>query len=541
MVPETDESYASCNRLYEAYTGFCEENTALNRHIFLRRLQDTDESLFYSLVSACIEEMLPIIYTPTVGQACERFSQIYRRPRGLFIAYPNRGRIRQILSRRPFKDVDIIVVTDGERILGIGDQGADGMGIPIGKLSLYTLLGGIDPDRTLPIMLDVGTNNQRRLADPFYLGWHHERITGADYDAFVDEFVQAVKMELPDACLQWEDFASSHARPLLNRYRNELLSFNDDIQGTAATVLGAVLSALAVKGESLADQRIALLGAGSAGIGVADYLRAALIRQGVPPEEASQRFFIVDKDGLLHDQRTDLLPEQATYAQPWNRVAYWPKRMCGTIGLLDVIEHAGTTLLIGLSTVSNAFNQAIVSALLANTDRPIILPLSNPTRCAEARAGDLIRWTEGKALIATGSPFEPVYHNGRVYPIAQCNNVYIFPAIGLAVTACQAKRITDGMMLAAAEALGQLSPAAECPEAPLLPTLRDLPHAAETIAIAVARQAMNEGVAPRTSELIIGEKIRALRWRPWESDPALRHNSFLNLLKDGRSCPPQPS
>lgn len=541
LSPESEPNSTAHDRLCQAYADFCEERTDLHKHIYLRRLQDTDETLFYHLVSARIEEMLPIIYTPTVGQACERFSQIYRRPRGLFIAYPNRGRIRQILSRRPFRDVDIIVVTDGERILGIGDQGADGMGIPIGKLSLYTLLGGINPDRTLPILIDVGTNNQRRLADPFYLGWHHERITGAPYDAFIDEFVQAVKDELPDVCLQWEDFASSHARPLLDRYRNELLSFNDDIQGTAATVLGATLSALAVKGEQLTDQRIALLGAGSAGIGVADYLKAALIRQGLTPNEASRRFFIVDKDGLLHDRRTDLLPEQALYAQPWDQVGHWPKSMRGAIGLIDLIKPARTTILIGLSTVGQAFTQPIVAAMAANTPRPIIFPLSNPTRCAEARAGDLIRWTEGNALIATGSPFEPVYHDGRVHSIAQCNNVYIFPAMGLAVTACRARRITDDMMLAAAEALGRLSPASENPHAPLLPLVKDLPRTAETIAVAVALQAMREGVAPEAPECVIREKIRAMRWRPWESDPTLGHNSFLNLLKDENTCPPQPS
>ena len=501
-------------QLERAYNAFTFAGSDLQKHVYLRQLQDTNEVLFYRLLLGHIEEMLPIVYTPTVGLACERFSQIYRRPRGLFIAYPSRGNIRRIIANRPVADIDVIVVTDGERILGIGDQGAGGMGIPIGKLSLYTLIGGIHPERTLPIILDVGTNNAARLADPIYIGWHHERITGDDYDAFVDEFVQAVKAEMPQVCLQWEDFATPHARPLLDRYRDELLTFNDDIQGTAAVALGAVLSAVNVTGERLADQRIVFLGAGSAGIGVADYLRAAMVQQGLTEAEARSRFYIIDKDGLLHDQRSDLLPEQQVYAKPWSQVADWPKTMNGLIGLADVIGQIRATVLIGLSTVTGAFNEAIVKTMAGKVERPIIFPLSNPTSRAEATGEQLIEWTEGRALIATGSPFKPVTYRGRSYPVAQCNNVYIFPAVGLALVAGRARRVTDAMLIAAAESLGAQSPALNDPMAPLLPELRHARDVAARIALAVAQQAIRDGVAPSATEEELQDAIRRHQWSP---------------------------
>lgn len=501
-------------QLTRAYDAFVEAATDLQKHIYLRQLQDTNEVLFYRLLAEHIEEMLPIVYTPTVGTACQRFSQIYRRPRGLFISYPNRGTIRKILANRPFKDIDVIVVTDGERILGIGDQGAGGMGIPIGKLSLYTLIGGIHPERTLPIILDVGTNNPERLADPLYLGWHHARITGDDYYAFVDEFVDAVKAEIPRVCLQWEDFATPHARPLLEKYRDQLLTFNDDIQGTAAVALGAVLGAVNVTGETLAEQQVVMFGAGSAGIGVADYLRSAMVKQGLSEAEACRRFYLVDKEGLLHDGRTDLLPEQAMYARPQASVANWPQSMAGRIGLADVISQIKATVLIGLSTVTGAFTQSIVETMAAKVERPIIFPLSNPTSRSEATAEHLIRWTQGRALIATGSPFAPVQYTGRRYPITQCNNVYIFPAVGLALVASQATRVTDTMLIAAAEALGAASPALHDPAAPLLPEFKQVRDVAATIALAVALQAVGEGVAPKATADELRQRIASSRWTP---------------------------
>lgn len=510
LPPHVDTLEEQVARAYGAYK---EASGDLQKHIFLRQLQDTNEILFYRLLLGHIEEMLPIVYTPTVGLACEQFSHIYRRPRGLFISYPNRGNIRKILANRPVTDVDVIVVTDGERILGIGDQGAGGMGIPIGKLSLYTLIGGIHPERTLPIILDVGTNNRERLNDPLYVGWHHERVTGKDYDDFLAEFVEAVKVEMPNVCLQWEDFATAHARPLLDRYRDQLLTFNDDIQGTAAVALGAVLSAVNIKEESLKEQTIVFLGAGSAGVGVADYLRAAMVKQGLSDAEARGRFYMVDKDGLLHDGRTDLLPEQRVYAQPVNTVGAWAKEGQG-IGLLEVIDRVNATILIGLSTVSGAFTRPIVERMAAKVERPIIFPLSNPTSRSEAIPADLMKWTQGRALVASGSPFEAVFWEGWRKPISQCNNVYIFPAIGLALVASKARRVTDTMLIAAAEALGKLSPALSDPAAPLLPELRHARNVAIEIALAVALQAIQDGVAPSASEEELREAVMANQWYP---------------------------
>ena len=497
-------------RAYEAYQ---RKGDDLERQVYLRALQDTNEVLFYRLLLDHIEEMTPMVYTPVVGLACQQFSHIYRRPRGLFVSYPLRDSIPMLLRNRPNRDVDVIVVTDGERILGIGDQGAGGLGIPIGKLSLYTLIGGIRPERTLPIVLDVGTNNTERLKDPEYLGWRHERVTGQAYFDFVDQFVQAVKQELPNTCLQWEDFATPHARPILDRYRDQLLTFNDDIQGTAAVALGAVLGAVAVAGTALKDQQIVMLGAGSAGIGVADFLRAALRDTGLSDEGARRRFWFVDKDGLLHSGRTDLTPEQRVYAQPRERMAA-SASTTHSIGLADVIEKINATILIGLSTAHGAFSESIVREMARKVKRPIIFPLSNPTSKSEATAGDLIRWTDGRALVATGSPFAPVPCGGRDIPIAQCNNIYIFPAIGLGVVAAGARRVTDTMILAAARALGEKSPALADPSASLLPRLRDLRDVAAHIAIAIGRQAQRDGVAPQTSDAELRERVAATQWTP---------------------------
>ena len=498
-------------RAYEAYQGKDED---LERHIYLRALQDTNEVLFYKLLLDHIEEMTPIVYTPTVALACEQFSHIYRRPRGLFISYPLRDSLAELLRNRPNKDVDVIVVTDGERILGIGDQGAGGLGIPIGKLSLYTLIGGIRPERTLPIVLDVGTNNSERLNDPEYLGWRHERITGQAYFDFVDQFVQAVKQELPGTCLQWEDFATPHARPILQRYRDELLTFNDDIQGTAAVALGAALGAVKVTGKTLKEQQIVMFGAGSAGIGVADGLRAAMKGEGLTEDEARSRFWVIDKNGLLQSGRKDLTSEQSVYAQPEGRVSAWPRTSNGHIGLADVIGQIKATILIGLSTVGGAFSEPIVREMARKVDRPIIFPLSNPTSKSEAKAEDLIGWTDGRALVASGSPFAPVSYKGRKIPIAQCNNVYIFPAMGLGVVASGARRVTEPMMLAAARALAANSPALKDPSASLLPPLPDIRRVAADIALAVGIEAQRGGVAPKLSEDELRRRVQETQWTP---------------------------
>jgi malate dehydrogenase (oxaloacetate-decarboxylating) len=505
-----------------AYQAFSLKSNDLERHIYLRQLQDANEVLFYRLLLGHIEEMLPIVYTPVVALGCQEFSHIYRRPRGLFISYPLRHSIPALLRNHPNPEVDVIVVTDGERILGIGDQGVGGLGIPIGKLSLYTLIGGIHPARTLPIVLDIGTNNEERLRDPEYLGWRHARITGADYDSFIDAFVAAVKQVLPSTLLQWEDFSGVHARPILNRYRDQMLTFNDDIQGTAAVALGAILSAVRVAGSSLRDQQIVFLGAGSASTGVADYLRAAMLTDGLSEDDARSRFWMVDRDGLLHSGRRDLTPEQRIYAQPLSRIFSWPHASGANFGLVDLIHHVRATILIGLSTIGNAFTEPIVREMASKVDRPIIFPLSNPTEHSEAHPADLFRWTNGRALVATGSPFPPVHFEGRSIPISQCNNVYVFPAIGLAVVASRpswaaagAQRITDAMMIAAARTLAEYSPALKDSSAPLLPALTNLRDLAVEIAFAVAQEAARSGVAPVLDSLSgLRSQILAKQWSP---------------------------
>jgi len=511
LPPHVESLEEQVVRAYEAYN---RKDDDLERHIYLRALQDTNEVLFYRLLLDHIEEMTPMVYTPVVGLACQQFSHIYRRPRGLFISYPLRDSIPALLRNRPNREVDVIVVTDGERILGIGDQGAGGLGIPIGKLSLYSLIGGIRPERTLPIVLDVGTNNQERLNDPEYLGWRHERITGQEYFDFVDQFVQAVKQELPGTCLQWEDFATPHARPILQRYHDELLTFNDDIQGTASVALGAILGAVKVTGKNLKDQQIVMFGAGSAGIGVADGLRAAIVSDGLSEQEARSHFWFVDKGGLLHSGRKDLSTEQSVYAQAEGRVSGWPRTANGQIGLSDVIGKIEATVLIGLSTAFGAFSEPIVREIARKVERPIIFPLSNPTSKSEAKAEDLIRWTDGRALVATGSPFAPVSYGGRTIPIAQCNNVFIFPAMGLAVVASGARRVTNAMMLAAARTLGANSPALKDSSASLLPRLTDIRRVAAEIALAVGIQAQKEGLAPKTTEEELHQRVMAAQWTP---------------------------
>jgi malate dehydrogenase (oxaloacetate-decarboxylating) len=486
----------------------------LERHIYVRQLQDSNETLFYRLLLDHVEEMLPIVYTPTVGLACQQFSHIYRRPRGLIISYPLRGAIPKILRNRANREVDVIVVTDGERILGLGDQGVGGLGIPIGKLSLYSLIGGIHPSRTLPIVLDVGTNNQERLNDPEYLGWRHERVTGQEYLDFVDRFVNAVKQELPETCLQWEDFSTPHARPLLERYQNELLTFNDDVQGTAAVVLGAVTGASKVAGKSMREHQIVFVGAGSAAIGVADYLRFAMVDDGLSDKEARARFWIIDKDGLLDGNRRNLSDAQKTYARDSNEVKNWPRNSHGQIGLSEAIAQLDATILIGLSTVKGIFSESVVREMAKRTERPIIFPLSNPTSRSEAEPADLIGWTEGRALVATGSPFAPVKYKGRSIDIAQCNNVFIFPAVGLALLASKARRVSDRMMMAAAKALGNQSPALKDPAASLLPNVRTIRDVAREVAYAVGLQANHEGLAPEFSQDKGHQAVAENQWTP---------------------------
>ncbi|HYR16590.1 MAG TPA: NAD-dependent malic enzyme [Mycobacterium sp.] len=510
LLPTAEKTLAE--QVEHCWCEFSTRRDDLDKHIYLRALQDRNETLFYRVLRDHIPETMPIVYTPTVGEACQRFSEIYRRPRGLFVSYPDRECLREVLGNRPQRDIDVIVVTDGQRILGLGDQGIGGMGIPIGKLSLYTLIGGIDPARTLPIVLDVGTDNVELLEDPQYLGWRHRRISDDEYYAFIDEFVATVREELPDVLLQWEDFATAHALPILDRYRDKLLTFNDDIQGTAAVALGALHGAAKVAGRPLSQQQVVMLGAGSAGTGVLDMVHREMVAQGLSEQEASARIWVVDIQGLLTDDRTDLTAEQRKFAQPANRVANWG--LSRPAQLADVVHHVDVGVLLGLSTAAGAFTEEIVRELAGKTERPIIFPLSNPTSRAEAHPAELDEWTDGRALIATGSPFAPLRRDGVERPIAQCNNVYIFPAMGLAVTAAQATRVTDDMMRVAAATLGDASPALTSPDQPLLPAWSDVPDVAVHIAHAVAIQAVADGVAPKRSEDELTERIAHVRWTP---------------------------
>jgi malate dehydrogenase (oxaloacetate-decarboxylating) len=489
------------------------ETTDLGRHILLRGVQDYDETLFLRVVLDDIVDLMPIVYTPTVGEACQKFSVIYQHHRGLFLSYPDIDRLEEMLRSVPLDEVGVIVVTDGERILGLGDQGADGLGIPIGKLSLYSGCGGIDPSTCLPIVLDVGTNNEVRRSDPDYLGWRHERVVGPDYDAFVEAFVQAVMKVFPEVLLQWEDFAEHHAHLLLDRYRDRLCTFNDDIQGTATVALAAVLSGLRQTERSLTDQRVVIVGAGSAGTGIAEQIVSAMVAQGLSEGEARSRFYLVDRPGLLTDDMDDLLDFQTPLAQSRTSVGGWDVAEAGTISLLDVVRNAAPSVLIGVTGVPGLFTEEVVRAMASGNDRPIIMPLSNPTSRAEATAPDVVAWTDGTALVATGSPFDPVTSNGVTYTIAQSNNSYIFPGVGLGVRSVTAKRVTDEMMMAAAHALAASVDARELGDS-LLPPLSDVRDVSRRIAIAVGTTAVEQGHADAATPEEIEAAVDATMWRP---------------------------
>ncbi|MGQ0800215.1 MAG: NAD-dependent malic enzyme [Pseudomarimonas sp.] len=488
--------------------------TDFERYAFLRDLQDANETLFYALLVGNIEELLPLVYTPTVGEGCQRFSEIWRKPRGLFLSYPNKHRIREILSDARFDRVRVIVVSDGERILGLGDQGAGGMGISIGKLSLYTACAGIHPEATLPIMLDLGTNNQERLDNPLYVGWRNPRICGPDYDDFVEEFITAVNERFPNVLLQWEDFAGSNAGRLLERYRDRLCTFNDDIQGTAAVAFGTLMAAIQVTGVPLIEQRIAIVGAGAAGSGIAGLLVNAMRAVGLSDADARARFYVIDSKGLVAHGLREVSGDRAAFAQRQSAVSGWQLQASGKIDLLDVMNNAKPTALIGVSGQAGAFTEAAIRTMAQHTARPIIFPLSNPTSRSEAKPDDLVAWTEGRALIGTGSPFAPVAWNGQLLPVNQTNNSYIFPGVGLAVLAVNARRVTDSMFMAAGKALAELSPAKHDPLKRLLPPVDQLRAVAIQVAVEVARQAQLDGVADACDEATMRQRIETLVWEP---------------------------
>jgi malate dehydrogenase (oxaloacetate-decarboxylating) len=486
----------------------------LDRYVFLRGLQDANETLFYAVLTQNLEEMLPLVYTPTVGEGCQTFSHYWHYPRGLFLSWPQRGRIKEILAHPRFDKVEAIVVSDGERILGLGDQGADGMGIPIGKLSLYTACAGLYPSTTLPVLLDVGTDNKERLADPIYIGWRHERVRGPDYDDFVESFVNAVLERWPHALLQWEDFARANAGRLLQRYRDRLCTFNDDIQGTAAVAAGALLAAVKVTGQPIRDQRIAIVGAGSAGIGIANLLLRVVIDAGLREAEARRRFYAIDRDGLIIEGMQGVLDFQRPFAQSRAAVANWRRAAGDAIGLADVVANANPTVLIGVSGQPGIFAENIIRNMASTVARPIIFPLSNPTSRSEATPQDLTAWTEGRAVIGTGSPFPPVVRDGRSFAVDQTNNAYVFPGIGLGVLAIRARRVTDGMFVAAAKVLAEVSPAALDAHASLLPPVSQLRGVAFAVAKAVAFEARAEGQCEPFDDEELDGLIARKMWNP---------------------------
>jgi len=498
--------------------------TPFNKYSFLRDLQDTNETLFYALLVRHIEELLPLVYTPTVGEGCQRFSEIWRKPRGLFLSYPNKNRIAQILAHPRYDEVRCIVVSDGERILGLGDQGAGGMGIPIGKMALYTALGGIRPEYCLPVFLDVGTDNEERLKNPIYIGWRHHRVRGEDYDAFVDTFVQSVKDRWPHVLLQWEDFAGPNAARFLAKYRDQLCTFNDDIQGTAAVATATLISAMKVSGLPLEAQKIVIFGFGTAGIGIADLLVQFIQDKGLSPEEARSHVYGVDRYGLIAKNGKDVRPEQLPYARKEQETQAWRQRG-REITLQDVIRHAKPSVLIGVSGQPGAFSEGVVREMAKHAARPVILPLSNPTSRSEANAQDLMDWTDGRALIGTGSPFDPVNVGGRKMPITQTNNSYIFPGLALGITAVKAKLVTDAMIKAATEELIRHAPTLRDEQASLLPPLSQARKLAALIARSVARQAIRDGQA-QLSEAHLARELETNVWQPvyvpYEPSPASR-------------------
>ena len=510
LPPRYESIEEQAERAYMQYKSF---ETPINKHIYLRAIQDNNETLFYRLLTDHLEEMMPIIYTPTVGDACEKFSDIYRSSRGLFISYSERDQLDDILRNATKQKVKVIVVTDGERILGLGDQGIGGMGIPIGKLSLYTACGGISPAYTLPVMLDVGTNNEKLLEDPMYMGARHKRINQEEYDEFLDKFIKAVTKRWPEVMLQFEDFAQPNAMPLLRRYRDEVCCFNDDIQGTASVTVGTLLAACRQKGKKLRDQKVVFVGAGSAGCGIAEQVMIQMTAEGLTEEQAKKQIFMVDRYGLVMDTMEGLRDFQQALAQKSDDLKGW--EYSGDYpSLLDVMHCAEPDILIGVSGQAGLFTEQVIEAMAKNVERPIIFPLSNPSKHVEAHPADVLKWTKGKAIVATGSPFGEVEYDGQLYPVAQCNNSYIFPGIGLGVLSVKSQRVSDEMLRVASKTLAAASPSANGKGEALLPAFNDLTQLSKDIAFAVGKVAQQEGLALEIDDDTLRERIDNNFWKP---------------------------
>lgn len=502
-------------QLLRAYENYQNKPSDIERYIFLRSLQDRNEVLFYALLNKHLGEMINIIYTPTVGKACQTYSHIFRWTRGIFLSPENIDRVDAIFASLPYRNIEVIVVTDSEGILGIGDQGIGGMGIPVGKLSLYVAGAGINPANCLPITLDVGTDNAGLHSDPLYLGMRQRRIRGERYFEFVDQFVQAVKRHFPNVLLQWEDFSKQNAHSLLHKYRDELPSFNDDVQGTGAVVLAGIMGAARITGKPLAEQIYVIHGAGAAGVGVARQILAALVGEGLSPQAAGDRVFIIDSRGLLLEGRADVEEYKLVFCKPLALLQQWGWKDAGAPHLLDVVRNARPDVLLGLSGQGGAFNEEVVREMRKGCERPMIFPLSNPTSNAEAIPEDVYRWTEGAAIVATGSPFPDVNYAGRVFKVGQGNNVFIFPGVGQGALAVKAKVVTDEMLTVAARTLAGLVSDFRLNLNCVYPPIEDLHEVSLQVAVAVARTAMEQGVArkPIVPELL-EETVRAKMWVP---------------------------
>ncbi len=508
LLPYNEETIEA--QLERAYRAYQNKHSALEQHIYLRQLQNFNERLYFKLIIKHAAEMLPIIYTPTVGEACQYFSDIYRKPQGLFLNYPEREHIDQILDNVGNIDCEVIVITDGEAILGIGDQGVGGMGIPIGKLSLYSALGGIDPKNTLPIVLDVGTDNQVLLNDPLYVGWRHERLRGQEYDDFVELALTRIHDRWPDAVIQFEDFGMPNSQNLLNRYIDRLCCFNDDIQGTASVTLGCLVAASRATGVPLSESNIVIVGAGAAGTGIAFGLVFSMTQAGLDLDSAQRRIYMINRDGLIHSGSDRIMQSQRPFARDLSELSQWQSGY----QLADVIENVKPNILIGVSGQSGMFTKELITQMAAHVEQPCIFPLSNPTVKSEAHPENLIQWTQGRALVATGSPFVPVRHNGTSYDIAQCNNAYAFPGIGLGLLAIKARRVTNEMFTAVANVIGNAEPNVRKPGNSLLPPLSGIRSLSRDIAIAVANVAIQQGLNNVEVETSVEELIDAKVWNP---------------------------
>jgi len=500
-------------QLERVYQNFQAKPTPLERYIHLAALQDRNETLFFRLLHEHIEEMLPVVYTPVVGEACQTFSHIFRRPRGLYIAYEQQDRIDRMLANHPIPPA-VIVVTDGERILGLGDQGVGGMGIPIGKLSLYTACAGIPPHLTLPIVLDVGTDNQELLNDPLYLGMRHRRIRGARYQAFVDRFVEAVTRVYPRSVLQWEDFLKENAMTQLARFRGRLCTFNDDIQGTAATVLGGLYVALRTSGAAIWEQRMLIAGAGAAAQGIADLFVCALRDEGLPIEDARRRIATADSRGLVTADRPGLEPFKATYARSAAEVADYVCRDPRRVTLEEAVRNFRPTILVGTSGTTGAFTEGIVRSMAAINARPIVFPLSNPTSKSECTAEQAVRWSDGRAIVATGSPFAPVAFGGGLHRVGQGNNAFIFPGVGLGLWVGRVRRVTYGMFLDAARALANQVTLADAADGAVYPELARIRQCSHAVACAVVRRALADGLSALPPGTVVEDAVSSAMWFP---------------------------